>query len=42
MAAEADVLALGDLLESLLERKVELVATEALSPFIGPHIFAEA
>ena len=35
-------MALSDLLESLLERKVELVTTEALSPFIGPRILAEA
>jgi len=35
-------LALGELLERLLERPVELVTTEALSPFIGPHILAEA
>jgi len=35
-------LALCDLLETLLERPVELVTTEALSPFVGPHILAEA
>jgi predicted nucleotidyltransferase len=35
-------MALSDLLESLLERRVELVTTEALSPFIGPRILAEA
>lgn len=33
---------LADLLEQSLGRKVELVTTEALSPFIGPHILAEA
>ena len=33
---------LADLLERVLERPVELVTTEALSPFIGPHILAEA
>lgn len=33
---------LADLLEELLQRKVELVTTEALSPFIGPRILAEA
>lgn len=33
---------LYDLLEERLGRKVELVTTEALSPFIGPHILAEA
>jgi predicted nucleotidyltransferase len=35
-------LALAELLETLLERPVELVTTEALSPFSGPHILAEA
>jgi predicted nucleotidyltransferase len=35
-------MALFDLLESLLQRRVELVTTEALSPFIGPRILAEA
>ena len=35
-------LELCDLLETLLERPVELVTTEALSPHIGPHILAEA
>lgn len=35
-------LALCDLLETLLERPVELVTTEALSPYVGPHILAEA
>jgi len=35
-------LALSELLERLLERRVELVTTEALSPFIGPYILAEA
>ena len=34
-------LALSDLLETLLG-PVELVTTEALSPFLGPHILAEA
>jgi uncharacterized protein len=29
------------LLEELLGRKVELVTTEALSPYIGPHILKE-
>lgn len=33
---------LVDLLESTLERHVEVVTTESLSPFIGPHILAEA
>ena len=35
-------LALAELLEAKLGRRVELVTTEALSPFIGPHILAEA
>lgn len=35
-------LALSDLLETLLGHPVELVTTEALSPFLGPHILAEA
>ena len=35
-------LALFDLLETQLGRRVELVTTEALSPFIGPKILAEA
>lgn len=35
-------LALSDLLEGLLGCPVELVTLEALSPFIGPHILAEA
>lgn len=35
-------LALCDLLETLLQRPVELVTTEALSPYVGPHILAEA
>ena len=35
-------LALSELLEAKLGRRVELVTTEALSPFIGPRILAEA
>src|SRR5438105_3394343 len=35
-------LALVELLESRLGRRVELVTTESLSPFIGPKILAEA
>ena len=35
-------LALTDFLEELLGRPVELVTTEALSPYIGPHILSEA
>jgi predicted nucleotidyltransferase len=38
----ARLLDLGDLLESLLGHRVELVTTEALSPYIGPRILAEA
>lgn len=35
-------LALVDLLEERLKRRVELVTIEGLSPFLGPHILAEA
>jgi hypothetical protein len=35
-------LELAELLERLLQRPVEVVTTEALSPYIGPHILAEA
>ena len=35
-------LALSELLKRHLGRRVELVTTEALSPFIGPRILAEA
>lgn len=35
-------MALSFLLEELLGRRVELVTTEALSPFIGPYILREA
>ena len=35
-------LALSELLERHLGRRVELMTTEALSPFIGPRILAEA
>lgn len=35
-------LALSELLEAHLGRRVELVTTEALSPFLGPRILAEA
>ena len=34
-------MALADLLEELLQRRVELVTTESLSPYIGPRILAE-
>ncbi|HET6763058.1 MAG TPA: nucleotidyltransferase domain-containing protein [Longimicrobiaceae bacterium] len=33
---------LYDLRDERLARRVELVTTEALSPYIGPHILAEA
>jgi predicted nucleotidyltransferase len=32
---------LGELLEFLLERKVDIITTDSLSPFIGPHIIKE-
>ena len=35
-------LALSELLEARLSRRVELVTIEALSPFFGPRILAEA
>ena len=35
-------MALADLLEDTLQHRVEVVTTESLSPFIGPHILAEA
>jgi len=35
-------LALAELLEQRLGQRVELVTTEALSPFLGPRILAEA
>ncbi len=37
-----NLLALSDLLEERLGRPVEVVTTEALSPFLGPRILAEA
>jgi predicted nucleotidyltransferase len=36
------LLALSDLLEERLRRRVEVITTEALSPFLGPRILAEA
>lgn len=36
------LLALSHLLEERLGRRVEVVTTEALSPFLGPRILAEA
>jgi uncharacterized protein len=35
-------MALADLLEAVLGQRVELVTTDALSPYIGPRILAEA
>jgi hypothetical protein len=35
-------MALAALLEDALQHKVEVITTESLSPFIGPHILAEA
>jgi predicted nucleotidyltransferase len=32
---------LSGLLEDLLNRRVEIITTEALSPYIGPHILSE-
>jgi predicted nucleotidyltransferase len=32
---------LSALLENLLQRRAEIVTTEALSPYIGPHILSE-
>lgn len=37
-----NLLALSDLLEERLGRGVDVVTTEALSPFLGPRILAEA
>lgn len=38
----AAFIAVSELLEERLGRRVELVTTDALSPFIGPRILAEA
>jgi predicted nucleotidyltransferase len=35
-------LALSDLLEARLNRRVDLLTVEGLSPFLGPRILAEA
>ena len=37
-----NLLSLADLLESTLGRRVEVVTTAALSPYVGPHILKEA
>ena len=34
-------MSLATFLEELLQRRVEIVTTEALSPYIGPHILSE-
>ncbi len=34
-------MAVCDLLEGLFDRRVDVVTTEALSPYIGPHILKE-
>ena len=34
-------MSLSALLEDLLQRRVELVTTEALSQYLGPHILKE-
>ena len=34
-------MALADFLENVVRRRVELVTTESLSPYIGPRILAE-
>jgi predicted nucleotidyltransferase len=34
-------MSLSTLLEDLLQRRVEIVTTEALSPYLGPHILRE-
>ena len=36
------LVALGELLEGVLGRRVELVTLEGLSPFLKPHILADA
>jgi predicted nucleotidyltransferase len=32
---------LADLLEEILRRRVELITTEGLSPYLGPRIMAD-
>jgi len=36
-----NLMSLAEFLEELLQRRVELVTTESLSPYIGPRILAE-
>jgi uncharacterized protein len=37
----SNLVRLGDYLENLLGRRVELLTPESLSPYIGPHILRE-
>lgn len=37
-----NLLALSELVEQLLQRPVDVVTREGLSPYIGPHVLAEA
>jgi predicted nucleotidyltransferase len=37
----ANLVDLGELLEALFGRRVDLVTLESLSPYIGPHILRE-
>ncbi len=36
-----NLVGLGEFLEELMGRKVELITKESLSPYIGPHILKE-
>ncbi len=36
-----NLVGLGDFLEDLMGRKVEVITKESLSPYIGPHILKE-
>jgi len=40
-ATLANLVGLGDFLEGLFGRPVDVVTPEALSPYIGPHILSE-
>jgi predicted nucleotidyltransferase len=37
-----DLLAVGDVLEKALGRKVDLVTEDGLSPYLAPHVLKEA
>lgn len=37
----ANLVDLGDFLEALFHRRVELITPESLSPYLGPHILRE-